>query len=219
MNFKTLIPVLVSVAVAGCADHATIDIKMQTNPNIPVEPVVKPVDPKDPVTPVEEVCDQGFNYQGFGGMRLEVGRDEDQVGFDRDRVKPLTALRGEYARVLGTTPALLDSLSNTFGATPPRWYIEPESNAVSLYSSMRVAFVGCLSVTATADYDEMPDINNAPAKCAAFAHRFWSRDANTEELESCVELVTNKTGEEPLARRKWAYACASVLSSASFLTY
>ena len=53
MNFKTLIPVLVSVAVAGCADHATIDIKMQKNPNAPVEPTVKPVDPVDPTVPVE----------------------------------------------------------------------------------------------------------------------------------------------------------------------
>ena len=219
MNFKTLIPVLVSVAVAGCADHATIDIKMQKNPNMPVEPVVKPVTPVDPQMPVDTTCDQGYNYQGFGGMRLEVGRDEDQVGFDRDRVKPLTALRGEYARVLGTTPILLDSLSNTFGNTPPRWYIEPEANAVSLYSSMRVAFVGCLNVTAAVEYDAVPDATNARVKCASFAHRFWSRAANTEELDSCVEVVTLKTGEEPNARRKWAYACASVLSSASFLTY
>ena len=218
MNFKTLIPVLVSLALAACADHATIDIKMAKNPNQPVEPVVK-VEPVDPTAPVERVCDQGYNYQGFGGLRLEVGRDEDQVGFDRDRVKPLTALRGEYARVLGTTPALLDSLSNTFGATPPRWYIEPESNAVSLYSSMRVAFVGCLSETTKVEYDVMPDSINAREKCGEFAHRFWSRNANAEELDSCVDMVTTKTGEEPLARRKWAYACASVLSSASFLTY
>ena len=218
MNFKTLIPVLVCLVVCGCADHATIDIKMGKNPNAPQEPVVKPVE-VDPTQPVEMTCDQGYNYQGFGGMRLEVGRDEDQVGFDRDRVKPLTALRGEYARVLGTTPALLDSLSNTFGATPPRWYIEPEANAVSLYSSMRVAFVGCLNLTAATEYDAMPEPINARAKCANFAHRFWSREANTEELDSCVEVVTAKTGEEPTARRKWAYACASVLSSASFLTY
>ena len=40
-----------------------------------------------------------------------------------------------------------------------------------------------------------------------------------EEVDSCVDLVNNKTAEEPQARRKWAYACASVLSSASFLTY
>ena len=143
----------------------------------------------------------------------------DQVGFDRDRVKPLTALRGEYTRVLGATPALLDSLSNTFGNTPPRWYIEPESTAISLYSSMRVAFVGCLTATATAEYDVMPDATNARVKCGTFAHRFWSRDANAEELDSCVEMVTTKTSEEPAARRKWAYACASVLSSSNFLTY
>lgn len=220
MNFKNLIAVLASsLLAAACADHATIDIKMQ-KPMPPADPVVKaPETPVDPEMPPNTTCDTGYNYQGFGGVRLEVGRDEDSVGFDRDRVKPLTALRGEYARVLGTTPALLDTLSNTFGATPPRWYIEPESNAVALYSSMRVAFVGCLSATATAEYDPMPDATNAPAKCAAFAHKFWSRDANAEEIASCVELVTTKTGEEPQARRKWAYACASVLSSASFLTY
>ena len=180
---------------------------------------VAPIVPVEPGMPPGTTCDQGYNYQGFGGMRLEVGRDEDQVGFDRDRVKPLTALRGEFTRVLGSTPALLDSLSNTFGVTPPRWYIEPEASAVSLYSSMRVAFVGCLGVTATAEYDVMPDATNARTRCAAFAHKFWSREANTEELDSCVDMVTNKTSEEPAARRKWAYACSSVLSSASFLTY
>ncbi len=219
MNFKTLIAVLVWAAVSGCADHATIDIKMQANPNVPGEPVVKPVNPPDPETPVEATCDQGYNYQGFGGTRLEVGRDDDQVGFDRDRVKPLTALRGEYARVLGTTPVLLDTLSNTFGNTPPRWYLEPEANAVSLYSSMRVAFVGCLTFTAATEYDVVPNAENARLKCGSFAHRFWSREPNAEELDSCVEMVTTKTGEEPAARRKWAYACASVLSSASFLTF
>ena len=121
--------------------------------------------------------------------------------------------------MLGTTPALLASLSNTFGATPPRWYIEPESNAVSLFSSMRVAFVGCLNLTATAEFDVMPDPVNARARCADFSHKFWSRAAEPEELDSCVALVTTKTTGETQPRRKWAYACASVLSSASFLTY
>ncbi len=219
MNFKALIPVLVSFGVAACADHATIELKMQKNPNQPVEPVVKVPEPTDPTLPPDMTCDQGYNYQGFGGLRLEVGRDEDSVGFDRDRVKPLTALRGEYARVLGTTPVLLDSLSNTFGATPPRWYIEPEATAVSLYSSMRVAFVGCLGATDNASFDLIPDSTNARAKCTEFAKKFWSRTPNEEELSSCVDVVTLKTGEEPSSRRKWAYACASVLSSASFLTY
>jgi hypothetical protein len=220
MTFKNLtVAVAASLIATACADHATIDVKMQ-KPNPPADPVVKPPEtPVDPEMPPNTTCDTGYNYQGFGGMRLEVGRDEDSVGFDRDRVKPLSALRGEYARVLGTTPALLDSLSNTFGAVPPRWYVEPEANAVSLYSSMRVAFVGCLNVTATAEYDAVPDFTNARTKCTAFARKFWSRDPSTEEVDSCVDLVNNKTAEEPQARRKWAYACASVLSSASFLTF
>ena len=217
MSSRTLLS-LVVLACAACGDHATIDVVMNRDPNKPIEtpvnPTVAPVNPADPAT-----CDQGYTYEGFGGLRLQVGRDDDKVGFDRDRVKPLTALRGEYARVLGTTPALLDSLSNTFGATPPRWYIEPESNAVSLFSSLRVAFVGCLNVTATADYDVVPDATNARVKCGEFARRFWSRAAAAEELDACALLVTTKTTEETAPRRKWAYACASVLTSASFLTY
>lgn len=218
MNSRTLLPILLAVLASACGDQASIDVVMGKDRKLPVElpPVAPPVvaDPLDPAT-----CDQGYTYQGFGGIRLEVGRDDEKVGFDRDRVKPLTALRGEYARVLGSTPALLDSLSNTFGAAPPRWYLEPESNAVALFSSMRVAFVGCLNVTATANFDAVPDAVNARTRCADFAHTFWSRAAEPEELDSCVLLVTTKTAGETQPRRKWAYACASVLSSASFLTY
>ena len=218
MNSRTLLPlVLLALGAAACGDKADITVIMGKDPNQPVDIPIGPNE--DPTLPAGTACDEGFSYQGFGGLRLEVGRDDDRVGFDRDRVKPLTALRGEYARVLGTMPALLDSLSNTFGTTPPRWYIEPESNAVSLFSSLRVAFVGCLEVTNTAAFDAMPTDLNAREKCADFAHKYWSRAARADELDSCVVMVTTKTSEEPIARRKWAYACASVLSSASFLTY
>ena len=84
---------------------------------------------------------------------------------------------------------------------------------------MRVAFAGCLTVTNTTAFDAVPDAVNARVKCADFAHRYWNRTADKDELDSCVDVVTTKTAEEPDARRKWAYACASVLSSASFLTY
>jgi hypothetical protein len=221
MNARTLIPLFLAVIAAGCGDAANIDVVMGPKGKLPTDvppieqpPVLPPEDPTNPAT-----CNSGFTYQGFGGLRLEVGRDEETVGSDRDRVKPLSALTGEYARVLGTTPALLSSLSNTFGNTPPRWYIEPQANAVSLFSSMRVAFVGCLNMTATTDYDVMPNATNARTRCADFAHRFWSRAADDDELDSCVTMVTTKTAGETNARRKWAYACASVLSSASFLTY
>ena len=43
--------------------------------------------------------------------------------------------------------------------------------------------------------------------------------AASDELSSCAKLVIEGTAEELSPRRKWAYACASVLSSAPFLTY
>lgn len=203
-------------ALAGCQGGATLDYKLMTadQPQI--------LDPaQNPDNPVEmTACDHGYGYEGFGGTRLEAGREDEEIGFDRDRVKPYSALAGEYSRVLGrAAPALLGQLSSTFGQVPPRWYVEPSATAVSLYSSMRVAFVGCLDLTNTADFDVMPDATNAAAKCTDFAKRFWSRSPDTDEVQACVDVLVTGTTRETAARRKWAYGCASVLSSAPFLTF
>lgn len=221
LSMKTLFAAAAAMLLAGCLDvgNATANMKVASqNPYAPKDPTLDENNPDNPI-PFNASCDEGKSYVGFGGARLEVGRDEEEVGFDRDRVKPLSALSGEYARVLGTTPALLNQLSNTFGSVPPRWSVEPEATAVSLFSAMRVAFVGCLDVTNTADYDAAPTVGLAQDKCNAFAARYWSRAPDTDELQSCVEVATQHTGQEPAARRKWAYVCATVLSSAPFLTY
>ena len=213
---RTALLITASVLTA-CNGGATLDYKSMKDSR---PEIIDPVD--NPDNPVEvQACDFGYSYEGFGGTRLEAGREDEEVGFDRDRVKPYTALSGEYARVFGKTapPALLASLSSTFGQVPPRWYVEPTANAVSLYSALRVAFVGCIDLTNTADFDAMPDANNAPEKCSAFARRFWSRSPDTDEVQSCVDAVVNGTARETVARRKWAYACSSVLSSAPFLTF
>ncbi len=218
---KTSICVAAFALTTACSDLGSSSVKLMTQEDGLRPKVVKedPV-PRNPDQPVDlGSCAEGFSYEGFGGTQLVVGRDEDSVGYDRDRVKPLTALRGEYARVLGKTPALLEQLSNTFGAVPPRWYVEPEASAVSLYSAMRVAFVGCLEFTNTTEYDGTLTLEGAEKNCTAFAHRFWSRNPAEDELARCVDVVSQKTNEEPNMRRKWAYGCASVLSSAGFLTY
>ena len=75
------------------------------------------------------------------------------------------------------------------------------------------------SFTNSADFDVMPDATTAPIKCSAFATKFWSRDPDTDEVASCVDVALNGAANEPAARRKWAYTCASVLSSAPFLTF
>jgi hypothetical protein len=216
---KTLYASAAVLLLAGCLDmgSATANMKVSQMPEntVATDPSVNPDNP----TVFVGGCDVGKSYVGFGGTRLEVGRDEEEVGFDRDRVKPLSALSGEYARVLGTTPALLNQLTSSFGSTPARWYVEPEATAVSLFSAMRVAFVGCLETTNSAAYDDLPTEAIAQEKCSEFATRFWSRSPDTEELQSCVQVATMNTSAEPQPRRKWAYVCASVLSAAPFLTY
>lgn len=205
--------------LVGCTGGATLDYKSMTDttPDI-IDPTMNP---DNPLPDDLGACDFGYSYEGFGGTRLEAGRADEEVGTDRDRVKPYSALLGEYARVFGkpSSPQLLQQLSSTFGLEPARWFVESEATAVSLYSATRVAFVGCLELTNNADYDAMPDATNAPAKCAGFARRFWSRSPEADEVQACADLVVTGTGKEPLARRKWAYACASVLSSAPFLTF
>lgn len=214
---RTTLLIISSLAFAACNGGATLDYKSMgdSTPQV-IDPSLNPDNP-----PEVQACDFGYTYEGFGGQRLEAGRADEEVGADRDRVKPLSALRGEFARVFGNTapPALLDQLSNTFGQVPPRWFVEPAANAVSLYSALRVAFVGCIALTNTAEFDAMPTTDNAGEKCTSFARRFWSRSADTDEVEACVDLVVNGTSKETQPRRKWAYACSSVLNSAPFLTY
>jgi hypothetical protein len=209
--------VLLTLATA-CTGGATLDYVTTTNPN---EVILDPKDnPDNGPDAAAMQCDFGYSYEGFGGTRLEAGRADEDVGFDRDRVKPFSALAGEFGRVLGKpAPQLLAQLSSTFGQVPARWYVEPQANAVSLYSALRVAFVGCVDLTSTSEYDDMPDDANAPEKCSAFARRFWSRSPDTDEVQACVDMVTQGTDPETQARRKWAYACSSVLASAPFLTF
>jgi hypothetical protein len=216
MNKLTISLCSLGLALTAC-DMGMSNVMLHTD-NLPGDGILNPANNPDNAGPAL-ACDFGYSYQGFGGTRLEAGRADEEVGFDRDRVKGYDALAGEYARVLGTTPDLFNDLGSTFGEVPPRWYQEPQATAVSLYSSMRVAFVGCLDFTNSADFDAMPDATNAPLKCSAFATKFWSRDPDTDEVASCVDVALNGTANEPAARRKWAYTCASVLSSAPFLTF
>src|SRR4051812_35226281 len=115
-NLKRLSLALVMVVGAACGmGKSAIDVvSTDVAPEIDAVPADAPVDPNSPPGPSS--CDVGTSYEGFGGMVLEVGRDVEDQGFDRDRVKPYSSLSGEYARVLGKSPALLSTLGATFGA-------------------------------------------------------------------------------------------------------
>ncbi len=208
------------------------------NPVDPFEPINEgqnPNDPSNPSNPNPEQpppprCDMGKTYTGFSGTELTVGRVDQDIGPERDRIKPYSAMAAEYNRALGNTPALLAQSASTFDNPPARWYVEPASSAVSIYTAYRIAFQGCLTLTsgtgAPAKYQTAPTNSTAAAECQAWATKFWSREPTQEEVDACVKvaMVDSMTeGTNPpqntTAPRRWAYTCASVLTAAGFTTY
>ncbi len=182
-----------------------------------------PTDPTTPTTPTTPAprCDMGKKYEGFATTDLIGDRVDLDMGVDRARVKPFSSLAGEYTRVLGAQPALIAGLGTTFGEAQARWNMEPLASAVSLYTAYRVAFQGCLTFTGTANaYAAAPTDATARTECVNFSQKFWSRPADTAELDACVKATVADTSTgEPNLRRRWAYGCASVLTSAGFLSY
>jgi hypothetical protein len=47
--------------------------------------------------------------------------------------------------------------------------------------------------------------------------KFWQRTATPDETKACADFTLGLT--EPVARRRWAHACASIMTSAGFTTY
>ncbi|MBE2251651.1 MAG: hypothetical protein IAE78_19060 [Myxococcus sp.] len=182
-------------------------------------PSIEPA-PTVGMAPVAPSCDMGREYVGFGGGNLAADRDPGEVGEEQRRPKPFSALSTEFPRVLGNTPPRLTGSESTFGVAPARWYTEPTMSAVTIYTVFRVAFEGCLTVTAQpAKFNTAPTDTTARAECAAWAERFWSRKALEPELDACVQVTVRDSAVETSARRRWAYGCAATLSSSDFLTF
>lgn len=205
------------VVLAGC----DADIAPVTDPDLSIVPIdVSANDDMKVKTPDVALCESGKQYIGFGGQDLTADRREAEVGLERARMKPFSALQTEFPRVLGNTPALLASSESTFGITPARWMPQPQTSAIALYTAYRVAFQGCLTVTQTpAKYAAAPTLETATTECAAWAKKFWSRAALGPEIEACAKVITVEAVKETDMRRRWSHGCASILTSSDFMTY
>lgn len=189
------------------------DVIQGDNPNLEPQPSVGMAAPAP-------TCAQGREYVGFGGGNLAADRVAGEVGEELRRPKPFSALSTEFTRVLGSTPTRLAAAESTFGIAPARWFTEPTMSAVSVYTTFRIAFEGCLTLTAQpAKYGTAPTDATARTECAAWAERFWSRKALSPELDACVQVAVRDATVETNARRRWAYGCAATLSAADFLTF
>lgn len=233
MKLSITLMTAAAFAVTGCTlgntdvtlGNHTID-QIDPATGLPIPPQEQlPSEPDEPPAPPPR-CDMGKQYTGFAGTMLEAGRVDNDMGLERARVKPYSALVGEYSRVLGNNPALIGQSATTFGQDLACWLTEPTSSAVTVYTAFRVAFQGCLTTTSVAGskYATLPTNSTAAAECGAWARKFWSRDATPAEIDACVQVAMVDSAKEgtntnPASSRRWAYACASVLSAAGFMTY
>ena len=209
------------VGVAGCS----------SDPNAlglgddPFNPGTNPAtaDGGQPDPGAATTCNQkpeGRTYVGYGKIALESDRVNEAAGENRARVKPFSVLSGEYTRTVGAPPASLAANASTFGDVPARWYQEAHSSAVELSTSYRIAFEGCLTFTATgAEFSAVPTAATAPDECTSMMKKFWSQTPQPAEIASCVSYATTALAKEPDARRRWAYVCATAMTSTRFLTF
>ncbi len=205
-----------ALSAIGCASEGDDRTPRGTDPNAPppggTDPNAPPVDPVSQCT--------GKEFIGFGQEKLTASRVGALSGADQRRVKSFAVLRTEFPRVLGRAPASLNASASTFGAPPARWDEEPQLNAVALQTAYTIAFDGCLDYTAQgAEYATAPDANSAPGVCGAMQRKFWNQTPTPAEIASCVDVAVVDAAGEADSRRRWAYACASVLTASGFLSY
>ncbi len=163
----------------------------------------------------------GKAYKGLGNVNLLAGRvTEVPKEGDRFRVKPYTALSGEFTRVMGAIPPSLTANASTFAAAPDRWYVEAQGSAVTLFTSFRVAYEAALTVAGTdAKYAAAPTEESATANCTAFARQAWNRLPVADEISACKKVALVDTAAEADIKARWAYALASVLTATGFIAY
>jgi hypothetical protein len=188
-----------------------------TDPGVdPTQPPGPPTS-KPPTPPVPDAC-AASTHIGFGKTDFVADRKPGDIGSNRRRVKPYSALGTEFKRALGVVPTNLPTNVAAFGDTPARWFAEPGEGAVSLYTTYTLAFTTCYDTMTAATYTAAPTAATATSECAAMQRKFWQRTPGADETKACADLVLGST-TEPIARRRWAHGCASILTSTGFTTY
>ena len=168
-------------------------------------------------TPV--TCDQARTYTNLGGEALEAGRATIAAGSDRIRVKPYGALADEYARALGLASVDTSAFAATFGKPPARWFNEPKASANTIYAAFALAYAACTLETSDPYYATAPSAALADTICRSHARRAWHREPTDDEAAACATYAVDKTDPADAPNKRWAYACAAVLTASGFLAY
>lgn len=163
---------------------------------------------------------QGNSYVLFDGTRLEASRLSENVGVNRARIKPYAVMASEYQRVLGVVPEAIKTAGASFDDPPARWFAESVYSGVAMNAIFEISYEGCLGyVRAASNLKSAPTPDTANAECAKMMRKAWSRTPSPDEIADCSNLAVTKLATQTNVTRRWAYVCASILSSSQFLTF
>ena len=98
---------------------------------------------------------------------------------------------------------------------------------MNLFEAYQVSFRLCEANNTGATFTAVPTDAAAKTQCADWERKIWSRTPTPAEIDACAKVAVTDSVTETLQAgprqttpvRRWAYACASVLTSAGFLTY
>lgn len=162
---------------------------------------------------------EAATYKLFDDAALKLRVDEG-LGVNAARAKPFDVMASEYKRVLGVTPRSLDIARAAFGDSPARWLTDFTHSGVSLTTAYTVGFDACSTAFANdSDRAKAPTTESASAFCKDLMTKAYDEEPSSDQLSVCTDLVMTKFANEGSPRARWAAACASVLSSAPFLTF
>jgi hypothetical protein len=162
----------------------------------------------------------GRSYTLFDGSKMEATRVNENIGVNRARLKPYAVMATEYQRVLGLIPDGIKTSGGSFDDPPARWFSEAEYSGVSMNAIFEISFQGCLAYTrASATLTALPTPASAADECTQLIRKAWSRSPSPDEIAGCTDLAVTKLTAQTDVPKRWAYVCASILSSSQFLTY
>jgi hypothetical protein len=228
MTRAFLASTIVAFCLVACAAEDSAQLAGEPGANDPNAPAPDTQDPNNPAPntppgtttptpPVPGAC-EAQAHVGFGKQDFVADRKPGEIGSNRRRVKPYSVLGTEFKRALGVTPAGLATNVAAFGDVPARWFAEPQEGAVSLYTTYMLAFTTCYDTMTSANFTAAPTATTAPAECATMQRKFWQRTPAPDEIQACADFTLGLTTEAN-PRRRWAHACASILTAAGFTTY
>ncbi len=203
-------------------------------PGQPVAPAPDaPVPPPVPNLPPPPACHDvptGHTWIGLDGQPLGADRADVDVGADSARIDTYLLFGRHVESHIGivVNDLLTPDVAATFGgigpygAMPSEWYLEPEAGPMVLYTNFRIAFQACYRllkappywVKNPAELTQPPTVAGATDRCKGWMEKMWAAEPTDDQLQACVELLTQGVASESDPVKQWSYGCAAVFTSA-----